>query len=517
VNSLIVITPSEAIKLLRKNFLYLLVIFNLIVFLAVLLSEGSGYWYDEIITTEISREPTETLINNIHSEPHPPGFYYLLKVFPVDNQALTRLCILLLSHSLLILSIVFATKSGVISKYNLQYGFAVLVASPFWIDLSSSVKQDSLSIPLLIFAMLLGLHQIKTKSHKSFMALALVVILSLSIGYINFIKACVVLVLSFFVKPTRLKAYIVSIVLFASLIFISVFGHEQLLANTGRFAWQKDQYQGIVTIIYYSIGGSLSTKGTLFLADIIFILSIAFLLAAKNKIVENKKFITAYLALLTVYIFVIGVASNRYIIEVLLIYVVFIGWGLRNIAGKLNGKKRRIVYFIFALFYINGVLSFISMNRGFIAYKNQNLLIDKLVGDKKTGIIDRHPVAAYVRKEGYFKHNSNALPVNPHRPIENYEGLLSSIMFLDGKYTELSQQEIIQNLEKTQIDRFIYIAAGTVRWVNLTTYYDPHQDVLSALNSYCKYKDLGIIQDNFLITFEGCNNSNHMKPNNSGY
>jgi len=509
VNSLTTISPSEAIKLLRENFLYVLVMFNLFVFSAVLISEGSGYWYDEIITTEISRETTETLINNIYGEPHPPGFYFLLKVFPVNNQALTRLYILLLSHLLLMLSIFFATKTEVITKYNLQYGFAVLVASPFWIGLSSSVKQDSLSIPLLIFAMLLGLHQIKTKSHKSFMALALVTILSLSIGYVNFIKACVVLVLSFFIKPTRLKAYIISSVLLVSLIFISVFGYKQLLANIGRFTWQKDHYQGIVSIIYYSIGGTASTKGTLFLADIIFILSIAFILAAKNKIVENKKFIMAYLALLTVYIFVIGVASNRYIVEVLLIYVVFIGWGLKNIAGKLNGKKRRIVYFIFALFYINGVLNFLIMNQGFIAYKNQNLLIDKLVGDKKTGIIDRHPIAAYVRKEGYFKHNSDALPINPHEPIENYEGLISSIMFLDGKYTELSQQEIIQNLEKTQIDRFIYIASGTVTWVNQTTYYDPHQDTLRALNSYCKYKDLGIIEDNFLITFEGCNNNGY--------
>ncbi len=111
------------------KFLHLFPIFVLILSFSIKITLykvfGTEYWYDEIITTEIGKQSLPVLLDTIKAEPHPPGFYIFLKIFPVENMSKTRFLLVSLSYLLISLITIWGYKVQVLTKYKLSWGLAL--------------------------------------------------------------------------------------------------------------------------------------------------------------------------------------------------------------------------------------------------------------------------------------------------------------------------------------------------------------------------------------------------------
>lgn len=485
------------------SFIYLPLVVSFIIILINISSRGTGYWYDEIITTEISKQPLNQLFETIKAEPHPPLFYLMLKLLPVDNQALTRLTITLISFVLMIFTIFYGIRSGVIERHRLKLGIILFLSSPFWYEVATGVKQDSITVPIFILAILVSLNYLTKSNKSSLWLLALTSLVTLGFGYITFAKVFILLITIAIIKPSQKFLAPITLLLFVAFAYFFVYGQDQFANNLGRFSWQQDQYRSLISSFTKAVGGYLNTKDFIFIADGFFIASL-FLISKYKKSKADNLMLAVYFGITVLYYFVFGVARTRYIPEVFVLYFAFVGWGLSDIVSQSGSKINSVIGIACIFYFLNGLMNFYRTNESFISYKIQNQTIGNLVGEHKTGIIDRHPIESFIRKQGYFRDNLNAIPISPFRPLKQDKYITNELLSLDGNFVPLPQLQILENLKATEINRFIYIVTDTVFWGDFKLYYDPNQDVLKVLDRYCPKKDLRFLQYKFIVIFDGC-------------
>ncbi len=492
---------------LSRNSLYLMIMLSFFLTSLIVLVRGSGYWYDEIIVTEISRQPPAELMRTIYAEPHPPGFYFLLKLFPIDNYQASRISILFVSHVLLLLTVYVAIKTGVMEWHKLKYGFFILLSSPFWFVLAANLKQDAVSFPLLALSMVVALHHMKTKSDRSFLLLALICLATLSMGYINFIKVLGITVLSFIYSPSKKKLAPLGLVTLIVILYLILFGMAQYKTNLGRFTWQQDFYQGITETFYGAFGGEFTGEARSRLSDLVFAAGVFLAVPWGRKLVVTRKtkiIFLVYALILIIYFIVIGVYRSRYISEALLLFAVFVGWGLERLLHVIDKRYKLVIYAFLIIFPLNGLINFTYLNEMIIGYKEQNRYIESLVGGTKTGLISRHAIEPYIRKQGYFKGNDYAVPINPYSSMANVSKIDRELLFQDGNYERAGRQDILNRLRDTGLSRFIFTMGGATNEENFYKQLDPEQNIMAALNEYCANDSFMYFQNTSLIVFEDC-------------
>lgn len=179
-------------KLQKKDSLIWLVwvtlFISFIIKLIFYLQNKATYSFDELILTTISQQPLSLLFDTILSDPHPPGIYLFLKLFPVKNIAATKILITCLSYTLFSVAILIATAKGYIKKFSLSLGLIAFFSSfTFWL-ITSEVKQDAITFPLVLVGIVFLISLFKERKTKIIDLIGITTTLSVvcCFGYINY-------------------------------------------------------------------------------------------------------------------------------------------------------------------------------------------------------------------------------------------------------------------------------------------------------------------------------------------
>ena len=127
-----------------------------------------GNWFDETIVDRISQLRAETFIETIKSEPHPPGFFFLVKLLSPLRFPFKKIILLLLCYFMYLKVIQYGLANKVIQKFKLSSGLILYFGSFGFMMISGKLKQDLVSFPLFLlffFSVLNIFHKLpKTKS-----------------------------------------------------------------------------------------------------------------------------------------------------------------------------------------------------------------------------------------------------------------------------------------------------------------------------------------------------------------
>src|SRR3990167_9439331 len=112
-------------------FIILLVFFFVNLFVSI--NNPTHFEYDESVVYEISKLPVSDLIDTVQAEPHPFGFYILVKVL-----------------------------AG-FGKYKFTLGISLFLGTSGFMGILATLKQDVVSFPLLLIVFFLALSVILNK------------------------------------------------------------------------------------------------------------------------------------------------------------------------------------------------------------------------------------------------------------------------------------------------------------------------------------------------------------------
>ncbi len=483
----------------------------LIGFIALVLINKTNYWYDEVITTNISQQSTSNILDVVQAEPHPPGIYFLLKFFPTENPNATRIFVSILSFGLFAGALFFAFKSNILNEHKLTLGILLFMTSYIWLELSTNIKQEFITFPLFIWSIFSFIKYLEHQNNKYFTLLGFIALVTMFFGYLYFIKIMALFLIAYFNKPNNFKTKLMIFIGVIILVYFAVFGYQQLVTNNGRFTWQQYKYNGPIVLLVSSTVGLTNSINTLFLGE----LTVLAMLFIFYEFIRNKKSnVQIQLTWYFVFFFIIdfcifGTARNRYISELVFIFYLFVGMQLTSYLENFSNTKYKIpLSIILVLLTFNALF---SINIDLMAdnlYADINTFLAQNALESKTpiGLIDRHPNEAFIRKIGYFKDNNMIKPINVYDQSYMAENIVTrQLLKLEGEYKPQNMETTKKQLANTKLTKFNYVAGDTFKWSNEKWYYDPSQLVLSTLDKYCKIKDLKFLKIKFIIIFDQCN------------
>jgi len=475
-------------------FVALIMLLNIVV---VIKLEKPRYGYDEIIVTEISNQPMPKLLDTIKAEPHPPGFYLLLKLLPTNDPIKTRIGIASIGTCLMLLAILVGKKLDVLKKYNLNVGILLLMISPFWIQHMTTIKQEAITIPFMLLNFIFLIKYFEKKQFKYLLSAHVTFLVLFLFGYINALACFVCLCLVTLHKKSKKELYTLLIVVLFLNIYLLLGGYEQFKENLTRFGWQKNQYASLLALLKVSVGGNLPGIKSLHLSDFLVMGSIILLYMRvktldKNNVVEKKalKFSILYLLF---GIYVTGIAKPRYISGIVIILFLLIGQEITKI--KIKNKVIPIAFL--SVYMLNGTGHFIWYTKNIQSYEIQTNKVEAISESKKLGLISNHPLDALVRKKYYIK-APRITPINPFEPYNSLE-ITRENLSRDGHFEDKTTKEIVENLKSSGFEDFVYIETGFTE-----NYHDSNGKVMEVLNKQCLEKDLGEWKKHYLILFEKC-------------
>ena len=480
---------------------YLWIFFvNLIMLLSIVVViklEKPGYWYDEIIVTEISKQPVLELLDTIKAEPHPPGFYLLLKLLPTDNPINTRIIIASTGTLLMVLGILVGGKLGVLKKHNLNAGIILLVLSPFWIQQVTTIKQDVITTPLMLLNFIVLIKYSERKQFKYLLLAYIVFFILFFFGYINALVCFSCLCLVSLRKKSNKEFYIFFIVVLFLSAYLLLGGYTQFKENFSRFGWQENQYASLLALLKVSVGGRLPGIKSFFLSDFfvaggIVLLYMRVKTLGKDNTVEKKalKFSVLYLLF---GMLIAGIAKSRYISGVIIILFLLIGQEIT----KIKIKNKVVPMALLSIYMFNSVGNFLRYTKTIQSYEIQTNKIKTISGSKKLGLISNHPLDALVRKKYYIK-DPRITPINPFEPYNSLE-ITRENLSRDGHFEDKTTKKVAENLKSSGFEDFVYIETSFTE-----NYYDSNGKVMEVLNKQCSEKDLGEWKKYYLILFEKC-------------
>lgn len=435
--------------------IYLLLILLGIYKAAVILLTGQYYSFDETIVTSIASQPFAKMFNTISYEPHPPGFYLLLKILP-SQKPITQVSLIALNTALFATAIWYAHKNKVIKHYKIFWGILIFLTSNIFLHTSARVKQDIISVPIFLLSLfaLLGLAKAKLQRNKIkylrtqfFSSLIL-----LFTGYLYFLISTLLFIIS------SLK-YQVKVTLRYWLIFATtlLFYWELLLKiqienNLSCFTWVHHAPNSLSKILYTSFYGYALSQLEIFTS--IFTLMLVFLFFVGLLLLKNKRTQIIILSITIVstavfYIFKLYVRP-RYVIFL----TILVSFGVGKALNKLSLKTQLKLVFVLVVFSLPSLLT-------------------------------NHPIASYV--------NALQYPINPIKLIPfsasaNYNKKFTNIdaetLSLEGKTIDKNNQTILPLLKQTKSNAWIYYHQITKQ----QEYYDPNMILLHQLEDNCYLK-----------------------------
>lgn len=493
-------------EFLISIFAHAVLLLSSVVFVvAVIQKQGTGLWYDEIIVTNIGKLHLTEIIDTVKAEPHPLGFYLLVKILGSPDAENLRARLAAVSYSMIGFVILFGLKTKVIQEYKLNLGLLLFLSSPFWFITATSIKQDAITVPLLVLAVLAGLHYLNKHSRLSLFLLFCATFVSFLFGYVNFAKIAIILLYVSYQKSRRLFVTSVFLLAFVSSTYLALYGLEQYKNNLGRFQWLQDSYQHPINILRSAVGGAVGTGEMIFSGNTFAMLGLILLTLSiyRTKDEGGKRKLYLFLLLLNVvYFYMLGVARDRYVADTVFCVFILIGWQLESMY-KTNLQKIVICIFLIA-YLLHGFLNFYLLNINSTIHKKYWKFIGSSIGSEPTGIINRHPTETHIQKLEHFPDNPNAIPVSLYTPLlaKNFDRINKDLIIEDGHYYSHDIDETIERLKATGLNRFLYVR--NIGWEVGQTYYDPNNNALRALTLYCKQREFDLLNYGYGVVFEDC-------------
>ncbi|HOM77935.1 MAG TPA: hypothetical protein PLT50_01875 [bacterium] len=476
----------------------------------------TGYWYDEIIVTNMSTQPLQMLLDTLLAEPHPLGFYLLLRLVDVSDFVSTRTFVLTVSFLITVTSLYWAINKGIIRRYSLYFPLFLLLYSPLWISISSNIKQDSVTAPLFLFSIFVGIHSYEKKDISTLWVLLFIFLLSFFFGYINSIKILVILLgFCFYLyykngNSMRERRFLVPGVLALPFLlgYFLVFGYRQYLTNASRFSWLADQFQGIYSLFRGAVAGPYIKMEYWYISDLIFLCSLFMVFMYIYNIKASRYVFKLFFPfiLLCFFYFWRGVSRDRYCIELFILY--FLMWGkvLNDVYCACTTNFRKMLFFSGLVLYgCVGFCTFLGANKSFYNYRLQNEYISQLLSTGLTGLVDRHPNESYIRKIGYFRNNTHIIPINLNFPLPESTEITRDLLKMDGVYQRKELEDYRITIRSLNIYQFLYIMGDTSYPGVVPQYFDPDLEELKFLNHYCESNTFHFDFSKYFILFYGCN------------
>lgn len=461
------------------------------------------YSFDETIVTEISKQDLPKLLDTVKAEPHPLGFYLLIKLLPVHNRNVTTIAITTLSLLLVSLSLTYAHKRKVIEHYGLSLGLILFFSSFGFLQLTSTIKQDSVSFPLLLFFGFTALSILKQKnsSWRNDLLLGhLLVLVLLFFGYIYYFQALLILTgLTFFLKKHRLPRYLLCLQIVIFLCFFFLYGFRQFLLNSSRFTFIGDSFNTLLNALSMHL---TALPNNSFISEIpliafIFMIFLFIMNAKKDAVRLGFALITSVL-IVAAYIGELFVRA-RYVSFLFLLLSVLAGWGLSSY--KLELRRRYLI--IASLFFAPALSLYVAASFS-ISKTGSDLanMTSNYSREEKTGFLADYDIFPPVFKLGYNL-NQNVVPVNIFSPrlFEGTYELDRELLKLGGYFRDMEISELKGLLRENRLERYIYFMVIKEK----EGYYDPDRLVLKTLSTSCLVEDIvPLSPKQIFFIFEEC-------------
>lgn len=442
------------------------------------------YSYDEIIVTQISKQYLYLLFDTVSSEPHPPFFYIILKVFSVEDANVTRLILGTFSLFLVSLSLLYAKSKNLLKKYKLHIGLAIFFVSYSFMFTITRVKQDILSFPFLLASFFIFISLIETRitNKKQYIALNVIALLLLSINYLAYFVSFVLLFALYLVRKQKEGVYSIIFQFIVLLIYLKLFGLDQLFLNVGRFGWMISLPNSFIHSISIHLSGLLPPNNIALVIIIVFTLLI---INSFSKIVmdfRNRKYLTVSLVLITFLLLFVSYfgklyVQSRYLSFVFLLLSVFMGWGI----NRFNNNK--IVIVLVTIFFLVAAAGFVTRMK-FVQYHYGLLINDigKVVSEgDKLGLLSKHPQFSFIYSLSFD--NSLLVPVSVHSPgiFSDTNTVTKDVLQLSKRKESQNYKEIIAYLHKKGVKNVLFFEHITT----FPQYVDPRDEIKSSLFRYC--------------------------------
>jgi len=482
---------------------FIVLILSLVVKIIILLHIPSFYVFDEIIITQISRLSLPQLLNTIRVEPHPPLFYLFLKMFPIENVLISKIIITLVSYLLFFLAFLYAFQRKIIQNHKLSLGLTIFVISFGFLEITSRVKQDSVSLPILFIIAFISLNMARLPSSlniKELLTAHFLTLVLLFTGYIAYFQAMLVLLLAtIYLHKFSVPRYLYLAQALVLSVYFSLYGYSQLVANSQRFTWVNDLYNSLLYAIRAYLGGysgiNFYVEALLIAFAFFFIKSLIKPPSINRQFFLNVVYLIVFLTI-TAYVTKFFV-TIRYISFLFLLISLAVGWGITSSFTK----KGYIYLFVAIVFTVNltyYAVDIVSSTRG-----NETIesILNRYSKTSKVGLLMDSTISPLIHTL-YNQSNENIVPVSVLFPRLLEERRIDSILLmLDGNFKNKQFYEIKSLLSENNLESYVYLLTLS----NKQGYYDPERLVLRVLNDTCKSKEfIPLNYNNIIFVFRSC-------------
>lgn len=458
------------------------------------------YWYDEMIVTNISYHDLKGILETISSEPHPVGIYLFLKLFNVENVVQTKLFSTITYYLLIILITAYAYKENTLKEYKLSVGLALFFSSGTHFLISSDIKQDILSFPILYLLFILSLNILKTNGENSPKIIVYSSFLTFSllfIGYHPYVLAMGLLLFQVVLSKEKLKSLILFFFqLFVLGVYYFLFLGQQIINNSGRMGWiSRSINHPLIGLATHLVGFSINNYLAILLL-LAFLSFLFFYIYKRHNGIKNKYEIYIVLAacILVVFSWITrSFVRPRYSALLYLLLSIMVGWGLLSTFKH----KTKFIYIIVTSFFIIDfsmyAVGVLEVQSTIIYEKNT---IDEFVKNDRALILGDHPIEPFLFKVD--RKEENLIPVSVYYPglFDNTEKITKKHLLVIGNQTkDLSETETLKILRKYNTGKVVYLMEHN------SEYYDSENRVLHTLMNKCtEYRK----KEPFYILFTDC-------------
>ncbi len=455
------------------------------VLIRIVITRFASYYMlgDENLVYHVATLPITEFFTTLKYEPHPPLFYFFVRILSKISNSLIiqRIILMAISYTTIFLITLFLDRKGILKKYNLYGGLSIFFSSFLFIRIMGEIKQDSLSFPISFIVMgfilyvtdkyLIG---IKNKNivwdiprNKFVWIFSVLVFLNVILFFIGYIPYLYVFIFSsLFLLSTRKHKYlIVFFVIQASIIlgYLSFIGLEQFIINTHRFSWATTLPNSLFLGIDRFIGVSKpygDLKDILKLVPFVFIT--AFILKKNKKHYEK---ITLYLfILLTILGYLLHLwVRPRYMIPTYLLLSIIVAWGIQSVFTIKKYAQYILIVYVFLLFVFSSlvyardydhaikyIIDDVNMQFRFV---NNNLYTENK--SKPVGIVIAYNIRQLYNKLLFPNDYEQFIPVFIFNPDIKYPNIDMSEVLRYAIYRKLSKKDAECSLYKSGYSNFM--------------------------------------------------------------
>lgn len=468
------------------------------------------YSYDEIIFISFSKQPFPLLLETLMAEPHPPGFFLLLKLLPVEHILVTRLIMVFISFSIVGIGLLYGYKTKIMQKANLTWGIALFLTSYSFYASTMYVRDKSISFPISFVGIIMMLHVLEKGRKKltilDSMGLGIVGVLLLLLSYDVFLFFMIALIMfSVCIRKKELFSAVGAITIITG-VYMWIYGIRQFAGNTDRSIWFSYVYNSVFHSFYKHIAGVLPFS---FITDVSFFIYILLIGIFFSKTAGEQKKPTVVVIGVCILTACWGVVSfglhlfprPHYVALLYLLVSIIAGWGMIRIAHK------KLQYALFVILAIVGFSAYmLDIQRTRTLYTNLPRIIgDSIEGEKEPyGLLSTAPLMPYVLKIEYFPEEKRLIPLQimteKHLGADSItvDHLSADTVFDSGV---LTADKISRRLGVFGLQNIMYYSSPFTN----TYAVDYSQATLLVLAASCEERGVQKITDTqYLYTFRNC-------------